>query len=86
MFQTIKSKKDYAIKLNNQCKKNHFDRLNPEKDSKLFCKSCKAYFSNKHFSGNSKIALSENGKFLTGNNKIAKTFNPFFEAVTNSYN
>ena len=53
----------YVVKLNNQCKKNHFDRLNPEKDSKPFCKSCKPYFSNKHFSGKSKIALSKNCKF-----------------------
>ena len=76
----------YVVKLNNQCKKNHFDRLNPEKDSKPFCKSCKPYFSNKHFSGKSKIALSKNCKFLTGSNKTAKTFNSFFETVTNSYN
>ena len=33
------------VKLNNECKKNHFDRLNPEKDSKPFWKSCKPYFS-----------------------------------------
>ena len=32
----------------------------------------------------SKIALSENGEFLTKNNKIAKTFNSFFETVTDS--
>ena len=76
----------YVVKLNNQCKKNHFDRLNPEKDSKPFCKSCKPYFSNKHFSGKSKIALSKNCKFFTGSNKTAKTFNSFFETVTNSYN
>ena len=81
-----KKQKKYAVKLNNQCKKNHFDRLNPEKDSKPFCKSCKPYFSNKHFSGKSKIALSKNGKFLTGRNKTATTFNSLFETVTNSYN
>ena len=42
--------------------------------------------SNKHFFGESKIALSENGKFLTENNKIAKTINSFFETVTDSLN
>ena len=26
----------YVVKLNNQCKNDHFDRLNPEKDSKPF--------------------------------------------------
>ena len=63
-----------------------FDRLNPEKDSKPFWKSCKPYFSNKHSFGESKIELSENGEFLTENNKIAKTFNSFFETVTDSLN
>ena len=31
-----KKQRNYVVKLNNQCKKNHFDRLNPEKDSKPF--------------------------------------------------
>ena len=77
---------NYVVKLNNQCKKDHFDRLNPEKDSKPFWKSCKPYFSNKHSFGESKIALSENGEFLTENNKIVKTFNSSFETVTDSLN
>ena len=34
-----------------------FDRLNPQKGSKSFWKSCKPYFSNKHSFGKSKIAL-----------------------------
>ena len=79
-----KKQRNYVVKLNNQCKKDHFDRLNPEKDSKPFWKSCKPYFSNKHSFGDSKIALSENGEFSTENNKIAKTFNSFFETVTDS--
>ena len=79
-----KKQRNYVVKLNNQCKKDHFDRLNPEKDSKPFWKSCKPYFSNKRFSGESKIVLRENGEFLTENNNIAKTFNSFFETVTDS--
>ena len=71
--------RNYVVKLNNQCQKDHFD-------SKPFWKSCKPYFSNKHSFGESKIALSENGYFLTENNKIAKTFNSFFETVTDSLN
>ena len=63
-----KRQRNYVVKLNNQSKKDHFDRLNPEKDSKPFWKSCKSYFSNKHSFGESKIALSENGKFLTESN------------------
>ena len=81
-----KKQRNYVVKLNNQCKKDHFDRLNPKKDSKPFWKSCKPYFSNKHSFGESKIALSENSEFLTESNKIAKTFNLFFETFTNSLN
>ena len=78
--------KNYKVQPNNQCKKDYFERLNPEKDSKPFWKSCKPYFSNKHSLGESKIALSKNGEFLTENNKIAKTFDQFFETVTDSLN
>ena len=81
-----KKQRNYVLKLNNQCKKDHFDRLNPEKDTKPFWKSCKPYFSNKYSFGESKIALSENDAFLTENNKIAKTFNLFFGTVTHSLN
>ena len=77
-FLNYKKQRNYVVKLNNQFKKDHFDRLNTEKDSKPFWKSCKPYFSNKIFFGNSKIALSENGEFLTENNKIEKTFNSLF--------
>ena len=33
-----KKQRNYVVKLNNQCKKDHFDRLNPVKDSKPFWK------------------------------------------------
>ena len=38
--QNYENQRNYVVELNNQCKKGHFDRLNPEKDSKLFWKSC----------------------------------------------
>ena len=81
-----KKQRNYVVKLYNQSKKDHLDRVNAKKESKPFWKSCKLYFSNKHSFGESKIALSENGEFLTENNKIAKTFNSFFETVTDSLN
>ena len=59
-----KRQRNYIVKLNNQCKKDHFE-LDPEKDSKPFWKSCKSYFSNKHSFGESEITLSENAEFLT---------------------
>ena len=81
-----KKRRHYVVKLNNDCKNDHFDRLNLEKDSKPFWKSCKPYFSNNHSFAESKIALSKSSEFLTENNKIAKTFNSFFETVTDSLN
>ena len=71
----------HIVKLNNECKKNHFDRLNPEKDSKPFRKSCKPYFSNKHSFVELKITLSENSDFLNKNDQIEKTLYSFFETV-----
>ena len=81
-----KKQRNYVVKLYNQSKKDHFDRVNAKKESKPFWKSCKLYFSNKHFFGESKIAASENSEFLTESNKIGKTFNLFFETFTNSLN
>ena len=68
------------VKLNIQSKQEHFDSLN----LRLFWKSCKPCFSNKHLLGDSKIALNENGEILTENIKIAKTFNSHFESITDS--
>ena len=56
-FSSYKKQRNYVVKLNNRCKKDHFDRLNSEKISKPFCKNCKPYFSNKHSTEESKIAL-----------------------------
>ena len=73
-------KQCYCVdKLNSQSKQEYFDSLNPFLDSKPFWKSCNLYFSNKHSFGDSKIALNENGKFLTENMKIAKTFTDSLE-------
>ena len=78
-------KQCYCVdKLNSQSKQEYFDSLNPFLDSKPFWKSCNLYFSNKHSFGDSKIALNENGKFLTENMKIAKTFSTYFASVTDS--
>ena len=49
-----KKQRNYGVKLNNQSKQKHFDSLNPFLHSKLFWKSCKPYFSNKHSFGDSK--------------------------------
>ena len=46
----------------------------------------KPYFSNKYSHGGSKITLIENDRIISENNKIAKTFNTFFQSVTYSLN
>ena len=79
-----KKQGNYVVKLNNQSKQEHFDSLNSFLDPKVFWKSCKPYFSNKHSFGESKIALNESGKILTENIKIVYTFNSYFKSVTDS--
>jgi len=61
-IRNYKKQRNHVVKLNKQYKKDHFDKLNPKKDSKPFWESCKPYFSNKHSFGSSNIALIENGK------------------------
>ena len=46
-----KKQRNYVVKLYNQSKKDHFDRVNAKIGSRLFWKSCKLYFSNKHSFG-----------------------------------
>ena len=72
------------LKLNNECKRDYFDKLNVKIATKPFQKSCKTYFPNKHSHGGSKIALIENDRIVSENNKIAKTFNTYFKSVTDS--
>ena len=54
--------------------------------TKPFWKACKPYFSNKHSHGGSKITLIENVKIVSENDKKTKTFNMYFESVTDSLN
>ena len=66
--------------------KEYFDKLNIKTTPEPFWKTCKPYFSNKHSHGGSKTTLTENDKIISQSNKIAKTFDTYFESVTNSLN
>ena len=74
-----KKQLNLVIKLNNECKREYFGKLNVKTTTKPFWKTCKPYFSNKHSHGGSKITLIENDRIISQNNKIAKTFNTYFE-------
>ena len=74
-----KKQLNLVIKLNNECKREYFGKLNVKTTTKTFWKTCKPYFSNKHSHGGSKITLIENDRIISQNNKIAKTFNTYFE-------
>ena len=71
-----------VVKINNECKREYFDKLNIKTTTKPFWKTCKPYFSNKHSHGGSKITLIENHKIICENNKMVKTFNTYFKSVT----
>ena len=62
----------------NECKREYIDKLNVITATKPFWKTCKH--------GGSKITLIENDRIVFENNKIAKTFNTYFEVVTDSLN
>ena len=64
----------------------YFDKLNVKTTTKPFWKTWKPYFSNKYSHSGSKITLIESDKIISENNKIAKTFNTYFESVADSLN
>ena len=64
----------------------YFDKLNVKTTIKPFWKTCNPYFSNKHSHGGSKVTLTENDRIVSESNKIAKTFNMYFESVTDLLN
>ena len=85
-ISNYKKQRNLVVKINNECKREYFDKLNVKTTTKPFLKTCKPYFSNKHSHGGSKITLIENDRIISENNKIAKTFNTYFESVTDRLN
>ena len=81
-----KKQRNLVVKINNECKREYFDKLNVKTTTKPFWKACKPYFSNKHSHGGSKITLIENDRIIPENNKMAKTFNTYFGSVTDPLN
>ena len=81
-----KKQHNLVVKINNQCKREYFDKLNVKTATKPFRKTCKPYFSNKRSHGGSKITLIENDRIISENSIMAKTFNTYFELVTDSLN
>ena len=81
-----KKQRNLVVKINNECKREYFDKLNVKTATKPFWKTWKPYFSNKHSHGGSKITLTENDITVSENNKIVKTFNTYFESVTDLLN
>ena len=81
-----KKQRNLLVKINNERKREYFDKLKVKIATKPFWKTRKPSFSNKHWHGSSKITLIENDRIVWENNKIAKTFNTYFESVTDSLN
>ena len=74
------------VKINNECSRKYFDKVNVETATKPFWKTCKPFFSNKLSHRGSKITLIENDRLVSENHKIARTFNKYFESVKDSLN
>ena len=72
--------------MNNECKREYFDKVNVKTTTKPFWKTSKPYFSNRYSHGGSKITLIENDRNVSENNKVATTFNAYFESVTDLLN
>ena len=81
-----KKQRNLVVKINNECKREYFDKLNVKTTTKPFWKTCKPYFSNKYSHGSPKITLIENDRIISEKNKIVKTFNTHFESITDSLN
>ena len=52
-----KKQRNLVIKINNECKREYFDKLNFKTATKEFWNTCKLYFPNKHSHRCSKITL-----------------------------
>ena len=74
------------VKINNECKREYFDKVNVKTTTKPFWKTCKPYFSNRHSHGRAKITLIENDRIVSKKNKVARAFNTYFESVADSLN
>ena len=83
---SYKKQLNSMVKINDECKREYFDKFNVKTITKLFWKTCKPYFSNKHSQSGSKITLIANDRIVFENNKIAKTFNTYFKSATDSLN
>ena len=81
-----KKQRNLLVKINYECKREHFNELNVEIATKPFWKTCEPYFTNKHLHDSSEITLIGNNKIVLQNHKIAKTFNTYLVSVTVSPN
>ena len=79
-----KKQRNLVVKLNKKYKKEHFEKLNVDTNSKPFWEKCKPCFSNKHAKGGSNIMLIEKDEILLRNKKITDVFNSYFDSVIDS--
>ena len=70
------------IALNQKLKCNYFNNLDMSKGVKLFRKTCKPYFCNKHNKEDTNIILIEKNELILNYRKIATTFNNCFSEMT----
>ena len=78
-----KKERNLVVKINNECKREYFDKLNVKTATKPFWKTCKQQFSNKHSHGGSKITFIQNYRIVSESNKIAFFLNKVLKRIQN---
>ena len=79
-----KKQRNLVVSLNRQSKLDYFNSISTSKDTELFQKQCKPYFSNKHAVGDFKIMLIENDKMTLDNESVSQNFNNYFSQIVDS--
>ena len=74
-----------VTKLNKHFKKQYFEIIKNNTDSKNIWNKCKPYFSNRYNNGDSTILPIENEEMINESPKVANVFNSYFNSVTESH-
>ena len=82
---SYKKQQNLVVSLNRQLKLDYFNSICSSRDTKMFWKQYKPYFSSKHAVGDSKLMLIENDKMILDNESVSEKFNSYFSQIVDSF-